>query len=98
MNDQGLGVPDVGEVRGEDAAVDKGDASCVCVCLFERKVSTSAIVPDRERATPILDTHTHASSPLFLTFSSALHPKAQHGTKQAGSEILLGSFVRLVFG
>ena len=36
VNDQGLGVPDVGEVRGEDAAVDEGDASCVCVCSFER--------------------------------------------------------------
>jgi len=27
VNDQGLGVPDVGEVRGEDAAVDKGNTS-----------------------------------------------------------------------
>lgn len=102
VNDQGLGVPDVGEMRGEDAAVNEGDTSCVCACVcFKDKSALLCLFIHNSKTIHCRhdkDTHTHTCfHPLFLTFPSALHPKAQHGTKQAGPEVLLRSFVRLMF-
>ena len=110
VDDQGLGVPDVGQVRGENAAVDKGDASCICgyvrvgvryVSVFWRVFFSVDTMGGNLHPLVLVQKHaeTRVHAPiLFLTFPSALHPKAQHGTKQARPEILLRAFVRLVLG
>lgn len=84
MNDQGLGVPDVGEVRGEDAAVDKGDASCImCMCLSDELVASAPIY------TSIVGKEYPTYACAFLPSRPPLTPKLSTGPNNPGRKYCL---------